>query len=180
MADIQSKPLAPLSEKDRAKFPSKVDRRSDSECWLWKGRVSVNGYGMFPCFGKRAIKAHRIAYFLEYGIDPGSLCVCHKCDQRLCVNPNHLFLCTKHENALDASAKGRLKWKDDHLWRKHPEEVLHGERQGMAKLKETEVVEIRKMYASGLWLQREIAAKFGVAMSRISAIVTRKHWKHIP
>jgi hypothetical protein len=79
----------------------------------------------------------------------------------------------------DCSAKGRAHFGDQHGMRKHPERVPRGEKHVNAKLKETEVVEIRSLYASGLWFQREIAAKFGIRPGAVCSIVNRKNWKHL-
>jgi len=153
----------------------------EDSCWLWMGHITPKGYGEFV--GRRGgekwkFRAHRVAYFLEYGVDPGSLWVLHKCDNPPCCNPKHLWLGNNTENNRDSSAKGRKKWKEDHLWRQHPEAVLRGERNGHSKLTETNVVEIRKLYAEGLH-KDEIAAKFGVTPTAIWYIVTRKTWKHV-
>ncbi len=78
-------------------------------CWEWTGSTAANGYGNFAhpdkSFGKLA---HRISWIFEHGIIAEGLLVLHKCDNRKCVRPDHLFLGNHQANALDASAKGRL------------------------------------------------------------------------
>ena len=88
------------------RFLSKINK-TDS-CWLWTASVRGNsGYGAFRINGK--IKnAHRVAYNLFIGKIPVGLDTCHKCDNRLCVNPEHLFLGNRKDNMQDASRKGRL------------------------------------------------------------------------
>ena len=121
--------------------------------------------------------AHRVAYFLSYGVDPGALHVCHKCDRPACQNPAHLFLGTSKDNMHDASLKGRMKWKDEHLYRTHPELLKRGEK-NHSKLTEGDVLAIRELYAGG-WLQRDIAFMFEVATPTIFYFINRKKWKHI-
>jgi hypothetical protein len=157
-----------------------VDVKGPDECWLWTACTNGVGYGRFGIdSAKRTVYAHRLGYFLEYGVDPGNLMVCHKCDQPLCQNPRHLFLGTKGDNNRDSVAKGRHAWKDEHLWRQHPEQAPRGERNGCAKLTEADVIEIRRLYAAG-WLQREIGEKFGVRNKTVSKIVRLERWKHLP
>lgn len=75
-------------------------------CWLWTGRLSISGYGQFRQ-NKRFHRAHRVAWEITNGAIPDGLCVCHKCDVRHCVNPEHLFIGTCQDNANDRVAKGR-------------------------------------------------------------------------
>jgi len=175
--------LSPLTEKQNAAYQAMVDQSAGPDaCWPWKGRVTAKGYGEF-CTGGIAdrvkCRAHRMAYFLEHGVDPGSLWVLHKCDNPPCCNPKHLWLGNNTDNNRDSAAKGRKKWKEDHLWRQHPDSVLHGERNGHSKLTEVDVVEIRRLHAEGLH-KDEIAAKFGVTPTSIRYIVERKQWKRVP
>lgn len=73
-------------------------------CWIWTGTVNrATGYGQFD----RDWTAHRLSYRVHYGVDPGDLCVMHKCDCRVCINPRHLTLGTRRQNWADAVAKGR-------------------------------------------------------------------------
>ena len=79
---------------------------SDDGCWLWKGTILNGGYGQFNAFGKPFL-AHRMSYELYVGMVPSSARVCHRCDVRACVRPDHLFLGTTSDNQLDRYIKGR-------------------------------------------------------------------------
>lgn len=85
-------------------FYSKV--KEVNGCWEWQGAVSGPGYGQTRFFGK-SFAAHRVSYEIAYGAIKKGLFVCHKCDNRKCVNPNHFFLGTAKDNTLDMLSKGR-------------------------------------------------------------------------
>lgn len=131
-------------------------------CWHFTGYTpaSRGGYGEFDFKSGKRMLAHRAAYLLLKGDDPGKQLVCHRCDVPRCVNPDHLFLGSIQDNMDDRNAKGRQ---------------ARGERNGPAKLTEEQVRAIR----ADQRLHREIAADYGVADHTISAIKNRKTWKHI-
>src|SRR6267143_986186 len=76
-------------------------------CWLWQGQKRGTGYGGFSLNGTQRILAHRMAWKLTFGSIPEGLCICHACDNILCVNPNHLWLGTHKANMVDMNRKGR-------------------------------------------------------------------------
>lgn len=101
------------------RFFDKVNKTD--ECWEWNAALrGKTGYGAFKLNGK-VIDAHRISYELHNGIIPNGMHVCHTCDNRKCVNPNHLFLGTYKDNHQDGVNKGRIinGWNTEKL-KKHP------------------------------------------------------------
>lgn len=169
-----------------AHFWSKVARcahgpHCDKCCWLWQATISA-GYGSLAIH-RKSIKAHRLIYLLTYGeILPG-LYVCHRCDVKLCVNPQHLWLGTPQENARDAMEKGRARLPTSEgqkkLFEEHPEYIPRGERASGAKLTEAQVLDIRQAYRHTR-SPSMLAIQFGVNRATINSIVYRLTWRHLP
>jgi len=144
-------------------FWEHVKKLGPDDCWEWQGGERGPGYGQFS-INRYPQLAHRVSYELAYGPIPDGLMVCHKCDNRKCVNPNHLFLGTGQDNSADMIAKQRQ---------------CSGEKNGIAKLTNDDIVRIRVLHASGRSC-RSIAPEFGVSNVLINRIVKRLAWKHIP
>ncbi len=98
-----NKPIPQLTEKQLSRFWAKVDK--SNSCWVWTACVDKDGYGEVILGGSK-FRAHRVSYAIAKG-DPEKLCVCHKYDNRLCVNPDHLWLGTIQEDMKDRDEKGR-------------------------------------------------------------------------
>ena len=94
------------------RFWIKVDKSIASGCWEWQSAIRGNGYGAFFTHlieeGRKCHGAHRYSWMLANGPIPDGLWVLHKCDNRICVNPDHLFLGDRTDNMRDCAQKGRV------------------------------------------------------------------------
>lgn len=154
-------------ERRIAAYLAKVQIGDPSECWPWTGGIHKQGYGLFHNEHGRKEIASKWGYRHLIGQIPEGLQVCHTCDNPPCQNPSHWFLGTHQDNALDMMAKGR----DRHVL---PDN--RGERHGMARLTAAQVADIRRRFAAGGVLQKDLAAEFGVRQQQISRIVNGKTW----
>lgn len=162
------------SVEGRKRFWKKVKEGKPDECWPWLSFLfnDGDGYGQVKLgIGSRKksirhrYRAHRVAYFLANGHLPDDLCVCHRCDNPICVNPNHLFLGTPIENALDRNDKQR---------------DARGETHGMHRLTEDEVRKLRRLREEQGLSYRALGEMFGVSTTHAGFIVRRESWAHIP
>ena len=163
--DLRPRRIRP--QRDRAeRFWALVDK--SETCWNWIGHTNERGYGTFSeRRGRddwRQALAHRVSAELD-GRPPGDLFVLHRCDNRKCVRPDHLFLGTQTDNVADMDEKGRRG-------------SLKGSKHGMARLGEYQVQEIRRRRATG---ERgvDLAREFGVSPSQIVWITKGRQWRHV-
>lgn len=161
-------PTVPLWQR----FWAKV-RKTDTPdgCWIWVGARSGGGYGHLNYKGEY-LDAHRLSYEMNVGPVPEGKCVLHDCDNPPCIRPNHLFLGTKKDNAIDMVEKGRSRQQT------MPWTIRRGEEQAQAKLTEEEVLVIRAQAEVGSSKVR-LAARFGVSDGLIGKIVRREIWAHV-
>lgn len=152
-----------------ARFFSHVQKTET--CWIWTSAVSGFGYGVFGTYKPtKTNKAHRFSWEIVNGKIPDGMCVCHKCDNPLCVNPDHLFLGTKADNVHDMISKKRSA---KNVWTKP------GEGHVNSKLTNDDVLKIRGIYAAGNITMEKLGEAFGVTAANICSVVLRKTWKHI-
>jgi hypothetical protein len=142
----------------RDRFWAKVDKTPS--CHLWNGAIDSSGYGILTINGKNH-NAHRLNYEWATGKPiPKGLVLLHKCDQRNCVNDQHLSLGTQNENIADRVKKNRS---------------AKGPQNGRARLKPKDIKKIRKLRSKG-WTETRIAKLYGVGRSTIAHICKRHTW----
>jgi hypothetical protein len=129
----------------------------NSGCWIWTGALYGSGYG---CFLRQ--QAHRVAWELHNGSIPDGLLVCHRCDFRPCVNPEHLFIGTQSDNLNDMHAKGR-------------NNTPRGSKHFKARLTEEDVIAIRRDTRR----LHEIGADYGVDKQYVHKIKKGFYWRHL-
>lgn len=133
-------------------------------CWSWiGGRHKISGYGAFTVL-QNHFMPHRFSWILHRGPIPEKYWVLHKCDNRLCVNPDHLFIGDLRMNVADMMTKQRQ---------------AKGERTGNCKLTEEQVKEIRSLHVPRKMGVRPLSRKFNCSPSVIHQIVKYKTWRHI-
>lgn len=135
--------------------------KRETGCWEWQGPL-VQGYGWLSVPGGPTVRAHRVSLMLKLGrpLKPDEF-ACHACDNRACVNPDHLFAGTAKDNVLDSIRKGRH---------------TKGSRHGQAKLTEEDAANILASTLS----EATLAARYGVDPATIHAVKSGYSWAHLP
>lgn len=145
---------------------------SQSGCWEWQGNV-CGGYGRVSLtfsdsvFPKQiSFRAHRVAWFYQYGSWP-TYCGLHRCDNRICVNPFHVFDGTRKDNAKDRDQKQRQK-------------IIIGADHGMSKLTREQILRLPEMHKSGK-STRTLAKELGVSAAIVRRVLKDSNaWKDVP
>jgi len=142
---------------------------NENKCWEWQGSINYakGGYGQLS-HNKKTLKAHRVSYELYYAEPLNDLHCLHKCDNPSCVNPMHLFAGTNLDNVKDKILKGRCYTG-----------YQKGEHNGASKLKDKDVIQIRKLYKTKNYTTIKLGKMYGVHRSTISYIVNNKTYTHL-
>ena len=150
-------------------------KKSDEGCWNWTGSVfaSTGRARMFD------LLAYRLAFVVFKRKIIGDLCVCHSCDNPLCIRPSHLWLGTFKDNSEDSVRKDRQATGDRNGSRLHPEKLMRGEDVGLAKLTEEAVVFLREALKSKTMKVKQLALRFGVTNCTIRKANRRDTWRHV-
>jgi len=154
----------PVARPVAERFWEKVEK-TDS-CWLWTASLNTHGYGQISIHNRPRV-VHRVAHELLVGPISEGLRVCHHCDVRHCVRPDHLFLGTAKDNTQDMMSKGRGRF---------PGSGMRGDRSGArSPQRRVRRDEVLRLYAQGM-RQIEIAHVMGMSPSNVSYIVHGKSW----
>jgi hypothetical protein len=144
----------------KVKYPENID-----DCWEWSSGLFESGYGQFGISSKIKISAHRFAFQYYNGSIPKGYIICHRCDNKKCCNPNHLFLGTCKDNSEDMVRKGRS---------------IKGEKIHTSILTECDVIEtLTSLYYGNKISYQEFNLKYSVEGRQLKNIVNRITWKYI-
>ncbi len=167
----------------KSKYSNK-NKWNNIPCLEWIARLNNKGYGTIT-INKNSYYSHRVSWTLENGKIPKNLMVLHHCDNRKCINPNHLFLGTNEDNVRDMIEKGRqqnysnMAKGNANGARKYPEKLARGEKNGSSKLKEYQVLEICRLNKETKISMMKLAKIYGVSDVTISKILKGETWKNV-
>ena len=152
-------PSQPLT---RERIEQNVVRIPESGCWIWNGAVGCRGYGKLRS-NYTQHSAHKVSYELFRGPVEAGKYVCHHCDVRACVNPEHLFLGSPKDNQQDMAKKMRH---------------AYGDKNGNSKLSEQQAKSILSLKDSGN-TKTSVGEKFGVSRVAVAKIWSGELWPHL-
>jgi hypothetical protein len=146
----------------KCRLLNNIKKNEETECWEWQGNLGKNGYGKVR-WNMNNLTTHRAAYEVFNREIPKNLCVCHTCDNRKCINPEHLWIGSSRENTKDKVKKGR-------------QYCQAGEKSHSANLTWEKVRAIRKLKKEGNTL-KTLSEQFDCSISNVSSIINQRSWK---
>lgn len=149
----------------KERFWKYVEKKGPDECWEWTGAKDKMGYGRF-WDGHTMLRAHQYSFSLKEGYVPNRLkrlVVRHRCHNPGCSNPAHLEVGTPKDNSGDMVKAGRQ---------------AYGEKNGQAKLTKQQVNELRLLWETGKYTQKQLSEKYGISQPHVALIVNHKSWKN--
>lgn len=162
-----------LSTSDLTRFHDSIIV-SMAGCWEWTGHRNHDGYGIFRVNGTVRRMAHRISHVIRTGLPiPEGTEICHRCDNRACVNPDHLFEGSHSDNMRDMHAKRR----NFHVTK--PDRIAKGAIHGGSKLTEEQAIDIIRRCKAGE-KQKAVGAIYGIRQGHVTRIVNGQRWAHLP
>lgn len=164
---IAVKPVPTLTSAQADRFWSKVRVGAPDDCWEWQAYTMPRGYGQLT-LNERGFLAHRVAFALDGG-DPATALVCHRCDNRRCCNPLHLYAGTPKENSADMVRRGRNQMAAERA------RARRGSLSPTAKLTDAEVLRVRHSKAPA----KVEAARLGIAKCTVERIRSGRTWSHL-
>ena len=171
-----------MKTKDKIRFNNKF--KKSKGCWNWTSAIDSGGYGMFRIEGK-SYRVPRLMWEITNGpIKNSKIYVCHKCDNRRCINPKHLWLGTCKENIQDMWRKGRASFANRATGLRNgkytkPWCTPRGMASGKSHLTDEDVRAIRLIYKPGFISMGDLAKRFNVDAANINLILKRKIWTHV-
>jgi len=159
-----SRKKKPLIER----FETKYRINNKTQCWEWIGAFYGSGYGNIMLENGKITGSHRASWLIHKGKIPLNHNICHKCDNKKCVNPEHLFIGTQKDNLHDMSKKGRR--------RSNTPIGIHNIN---AKLVDEKVREIRNKYVPYIYTLQMLADEYNVSKRLIYMVISNKIWKHV-
>lgn len=155
--------LMRLPESAVERFMSLLEggKREGVECWEWPLSLNNKGYGQFQT-GKGMVLAHRASWFIHHGEIPDGMCILHRCDNRRCCRPDHLFVGTKADNNADMRSKGR-----------HSTKEANAATRGRSKLSAEQIALLKQQALSGT-PKRRLAKSFGISASHVARLIEGK------
>lgn len=151
-------------------------------CWNWCKAISNNGYGKIGVSSYKTMTTHRVSWLIKYGEIKDNLFVLHKCDNRKCVNPDHLYLGTVKDNSRDLMERGNpyleiRKHLTPEIEKRRLAALPRGKEhhRSAAKLTEEQVMEIFHSDDP----QKEIAKRFGIIQQTVSLIKRKERWAYL-